>query len=57
MRINLIPDCKRVARYSRSEQIGVCAGADQVQVIPIHPVDQQPVRLDVAIAEVVSLAA
>lgn len=44
-------------RAASSKQIRVRAGADQVQIIPIHPVDQQPVRLDVAIAEVAPLAA
>jgi hypothetical protein len=35
----------------------MCAGADQVQVVALHLVDQQPVGLDVAVAEVAPLAA
>src|SRR5258706_476796 len=44
-------------RADPSEQIRVCSGANQVQVAAIDFVDQQPIRLDVAIAEVLPVPA
>ena len=40
-----------------SEQIGVRSRADEVKVLAIDLVDQQPVRFDVAVAKVPPLAA
>ena len=40
-----------------SKQIGMRAGADQVQVVALHLVDQQPIGLNVAVAELAPLAA
>src|ERR1019366_2001072 len=47
-------------RYSESrglsEQIRMRSGADEVQVVAVDLVDQWPIRLDVAIAEVLPVA-
>jgi len=39
-----------LARWS--EQIRMCAGADQVQVVTVDLVDQQPIRVQVTVAVV-----
>jgi hypothetical protein len=40
-----------------SEQIRVASGPDQVEIIAIDLVEQQPVRLDMTIAMMLPLAA
>ena len=40
-----------------SKQIRVCSSTDEVQIVTIDLVDQQPVRFDVAVSEVLPLSA
>jgi hypothetical protein len=46
-----------VGGFAKSEQIRMRSRADEEQIVAVDLVDQQRIRLDVAIAEVLPIAA